>query len=524
MKKSSSYFLVILFLIILLALPFALGLEDINQTETNHTDSMLKIEIVLPGKILVGVVYDSLFKITNLNHTPGTESFVNVTVNYTVTKNNLINASMNASLILTQSFNKTINYYTSSGTGRLFLEESGNYTLCGAVANAVANNTLTNANLTVCKNLSAINPLTIQCNIEISLGTDKEIYSAGESIRINNSLSNESFPFIIEYWAEDLMGRVIKAKQNTSNTNIKSFTPKIDEEDRVYILKNRLVFVGCNNSNANLEKEVKTIILDKAFEARKQQEEASALEEKDALKKSIAECKKSAEKNNVATVSSTKISTASNTSSKKASKKNASEMPKIKSFYALAKKYQASINLYANVNASPELSLFLIYQGREQRIPFNRSEKVKINVTPGPGANQFVLQLRNGSKLLDEKTLVVELEGNEEKASQKKEITPQKNNTANDKRTSNKTSSLAINKANTSTTNQAKSQDVESRAVKPVSRQAELSMLLINSSGVPITGSVVYESANVKALRFAPYILIFLTGLILFGLLLKKSR
>jgi hypothetical protein len=524
MKKSALYFL-----FILLSSSFALGIEGINQTGLNSTDSMLKIEIVLPDEILVGVVYDSLFKITNLNRTPGTESFVNVTVSYTVTKNNpvdastnaLLNTSINASLILMQSFSKIVNYYTSSGTGRLFLEESGNYTLCGAVTNAVANNSLNNANLTACKNLSAINPLTIPCFVEISMSADKSIYEAGESIRINNSLSNESLPFIIEYWVEDLMGRVAKAKQNTSNTNIKSFTPKIDEEDRVYILRNRLVFVGCNNSNAQFQSEKQIIVLDKGFEAKKQQQEKECQEKIDAASKKASE-KSSAGTLAAAKSSDSKDSKNNSSASKQASKKSAKETPMIKSFYTLAKKYQASINLYANVNASPEYELFLIYQGKEQRIPFNRSEKIKINVTPKSGTNQFMLQLRNGSKVLSEKNLTVELSGGEEKPAQKKENLPNQTLLGKNNQPSKNDESIKNSQSSKPALNQTKSQ-----AVKAASKKAEPDILLSNSSvssGVPITGSVVYESANVKALKFAPYMLLFLAALALFGLLLKKSR
>ena len=39
---------------------------------------------------------------------------------------------------------------------------------------------------------------------------------------------------------EDLLGNIIKNKQNTTNTNQKSYSPDIDESDLVLLIKNKL--------------------------------------------------------------------------------------------------------------------------------------------------------------------------------------------------------------------------------------------------------------------------------------------
>jgi hypothetical protein len=422
---------------------------EVNTTETNssadNTSEIVKIEILLPETLLLGVVYDSLFKITNLNRTEG-ENYVFVLVHYNITKNN--------SLIMSDYFNKTINYYASSSTGRLFFEEEGNYTLCWAVVNTT---------LSACKELAVVNPLSISCFIEINISTDKELYLEDEKIRIENSISNESFPFIIEYWIEDLFGNEVKEKYNTSNTNTKTFTPDMDENDKVFLVKNKLVFVGCDNKNTELEKE-KLIVV--------KREEPIFEDDED---------NKKAESQNTTTCAET------------ARLEATKETGKIYSFYTLSKNFNEKINLYANIKGNGTYDLVLLSNKGEQKQSIIAPKKINFSIEPEPGLNLFALLLRKDNKTIDTNALLAKLESKAE----------ENNTTIKEEKAVVKRGKQANNETNTTIklTNQA-----------------------ANNSLSQASGEVVYESPNAKAIKFAPYFLILLAVLVIVGLVLSKRR
>ena len=74
------------------------------------------------------------------------------------------------------------------------------------------------------------------------------VYEEGQSIQFKTILNNETFPFIIQYWVEDLFGNIYKDYYNTTNTNQKSWKTSIDEQDRVLFIKS-IVYPGCNDSD-----------------------------------------------------------------------------------------------------------------------------------------------------------------------------------------------------------------------------------------------------------------------------------
>jgi len=216
-------------------------LNQTNQTNINITGKDLEITDNLEEILNLFVEYDSLFKITNLDHQSGITDHINVTIFYNISKNN--------ELIKEDFFNlNDLNSYKTSQTGNIIFNESGNYTICGKIINSTVNDT-NNNNDFACKNTIVIDTRTISCDISISISTEKLIYNNSESIKFYNIINNESFLYKIEYWIEDLFENEVKSKYNTSNTNQKSYTPNIDESDQVFLIKNRIAELYCNDTD-----------------------------------------------------------------------------------------------------------------------------------------------------------------------------------------------------------------------------------------------------------------------------------
>ena len=100
----------------------------------------------------------------------------------------------------------------------------------------------------VCQNIEVIDTSKIPCDLNLEIVNEKLFYSNKERVGFYNQLNEEIYPFTIEYWVEDLFENKIKNKVVTKNTNKKSYTPNIDEEDRVLYLKSEVKPL-CNDSN-----------------------------------------------------------------------------------------------------------------------------------------------------------------------------------------------------------------------------------------------------------------------------------
>jgi len=71
---------------------------------------------------------------------------------------------------------------------------------------------------------------------------------------VDNTENTETNNYSIDYWIEDLSGNIIKNKVTTTNQDEKSFTPKIDESDKIFIIKNYLRYTYCNTTRNSSEK------------------------------------------------------------------------------------------------------------------------------------------------------------------------------------------------------------------------------------------------------------------------------
>jgi len=209
-----------------------------SDNQTYPTNKDLKIEVNLDEPIYLNVEYDRLFKITNLDHISGQTDQINITTHYNLTKNN--------SIVKQAQFNSTINSYTTSDTGTILINSSGNYTLCGEIINSSNPDNNSENNLD-CKTFSIIDTTNNTCNISINLSVEKVIYNNQEQIIYYNTLTNDSLPFTIEYWIEDLFETIIKSKTNTTNLNQKTYTPNIDSTEKTLLIKNRIANLACNN-------------------------------------------------------------------------------------------------------------------------------------------------------------------------------------------------------------------------------------------------------------------------------------
>ena len=217
------------------------GKENIILFELQKPDdgADLEINIDLSSNIFPNIEY-KLFKIKNNNY-PEYNNEINITFFVNITKFN--------ELIFSETYYPRLKSYTTTDTGKFEFDE-GNFYLCGEIKSSTINETNIQNNK-ICKNIVVSPTNNISCNISLETQIiDDQIFQTNNKIKFKHQLSNQSFPFIIEYWIEDLFGNTVKNKVETTNTNSKSFTPKINEKDRIFLLKSKLDFIACNNSNS----------------------------------------------------------------------------------------------------------------------------------------------------------------------------------------------------------------------------------------------------------------------------------
>src|SRR3989338_5653302 len=217
------------------------SLEHQNEPENNtksidenkSVEKLFGVEILLDDTLYTNVEYSPLFKVRNLNYSKGEEE-INVTLEYTIIFNDTI---FQESILITN-----LKSYKTSGLGAFFFNISGEYLVCGKI--------IENDDQGICKNITVIDSSSVTCDININSFTSNVSYHPGDKIFLFNTINNESFPFIIEYWIEDAYGDIVKKKSTTENTDKKTWTIPDEEGVHVYFLKSEL-HISCNNSNNN---------------------------------------------------------------------------------------------------------------------------------------------------------------------------------------------------------------------------------------------------------------------------------
>jgi len=216
-----------------------------SEGSENKTAS-IGLSTNLAETLYLNTEYTSLFKIEIKGKSPCTLKD-KITVAYNLSKDGL--------QIQEDAFTKEIGCTSSASTGKFIPLETGNYTLCGAIINSSINNDFPSP---ACREFKVIGTSDISCDMQLRLETNETIfYQNSQSIEFKPELDNKSFPFVIEYWIEDLFGEIVKPKLNTTNTNQKSWKTNIQEQDRVLFLRAAL-YPNCNDLNLsnNIVKEM----------------------------------------------------------------------------------------------------------------------------------------------------------------------------------------------------------------------------------------------------------------------------
>ncbi len=201
------------------------------------------LEAYITDTININVEQTKLFRIVNKNSALG--KVYNLSVQYNITKS--------GQLVKEDSFIKDeVLRYSSSNTGSFTPTTTGEYLVCGKILNSSISIGQNEANLSnnfACKNITVIDTYNTACNVTLNISTEKTLYQNDEKIKYDITLTDETYPFVIQYGVFDLLGDQIKKFQNTTNTNTKTFTPDIDEADRILLIKAELVSLACSDNN-----------------------------------------------------------------------------------------------------------------------------------------------------------------------------------------------------------------------------------------------------------------------------------
>jgi len=195
----------------------------------------------LTSQIYLNVSYDDLFRIEIAPKACNETDYV--TVAYAIREET-------GKLLKNATFTKAVGCSTRSNTGSFIPLAPGNVMIWGTIVEStiLEDNPTDN---TINFSVSIVDPATLPCDVGFSITMNETLfYAEGEKIYFIPKPTNTTFPFRIDYWIEDLFGKIVKAKVTTTNTNQKSWTAQSPEQDRVYFLKAQL-YPMCQDTNAS---------------------------------------------------------------------------------------------------------------------------------------------------------------------------------------------------------------------------------------------------------------------------------
>lgn len=102
--------------------------------------------------------------------------------------------------------------------------------------------------------------------MDFNIDIEDKVFTNKIQFKFNTNKNN----YEIEYWIEDYSKNLIQSKRTTSNTNLKSFTPKA--QTQLYLIKAKLISNSCSkedsklaifyfNSNQNLNENLENSII-----------------------------------------------------------------------------------------------------------------------------------------------------------------------------------------------------------------------------------------------------------------------
>ena len=277
MHKKNLVIKTTIFILLLLAMQIAQSQTIIIR------DVEIKIVLEEPEE---NVEQTRLFRVENLDHETGTTDLLHFFINAT-----LIGENQTISWNTTRSINK----FTETGMGTITLDK-GKYELCVNLipmnfhdynlennkdcktittknyVETITENTTNNIteniteiinntthiyeNITnTYENVTEENNSTNQtnmCDCSLEIITEKEIYAASERISfiIRDCAATNNFETPIIYWAEDLFGDVTKTKLETTSKAPKSYTPRINSDEKTFLLKAKIK--TCNETTTKM--------------------------------------------------------------------------------------------------------------------------------------------------------------------------------------------------------------------------------------------------------------------------------
>ncbi|USN45721.1 MAG: hypothetical protein H6502_01155 [Candidatus Woesearchaeota archaeon] len=251
-----------------------------NENMTGCFDVELTLHQTEP---VLNTTYTNLFRLENLDHEQGVEEQLRIFVTYNVSWHNET---------YNNSFLKTINSYSTTGTGTFTFSANTSHLLCGEIRNISQNGEQISdphpENNVLCTAIVFDNTSNATVNETGNATNESEEGVCNQSVRflVLQALSNHSFQFkpiisaeqhwTLTYWIEDLDGVIFKQPMNTTNTNWKSFTPSSSVTgEKIFRLYGRLNTTCAQTENSTF------LLLKRAQEENEESSESECVEDEE---------------------------------------------------------------------------------------------------------------------------------------------------------------------------------------------------------------------------------------------------